>query len=151
MMTQHLNSNHAALHPVLQSALAWLQAQDWAQLADGRYDVTDAIGVHVFTLETAQEGAYPEQHRLYCDVQYIIEGRERVAWAADEALATVREPYDAERDIAFYEALPEASVLFLAAGDYAIYPAGELHAVGVSADARPLRKAVIKIPQHLLS
>ena len=45
-----------------------------------------------------------EAHRKYIDVQYIVDGSERMGYTYLRSELVVREPYDPQKDFAFYEA-----------------------------------------------
>jgi YhcH/YjgK/YiaL family protein len=49
------------------------------------------------------ESAEPEAHRRFLDVQYLISGKETVFWTPLEEAGEVTSPYDADRDILFFQ------------------------------------------------
>lgn len=117
--------------------------------APGRDAVREEIeGAALFALfqtvrtKTAEVAAY-ESHEKYWDVQYLVEGEELIR-TADFSGQTVREPYDAARDIAFYE-LGEGRDWLLTPDTALVIPPGILHAPCLAPRAPGLvRKVVVK-------
>ncbi len=137
--------NHHRYPARIVSALAWLQAQNLDALANGRYDLDDAMYAQVFVLETrTREQIRPEAHRDWLDVQYLHQGREHIGFAQD-AHAPVAEPYDAARDLIFYHDVRGESLLHLDAGQFAVFYPGEIHRPGITAGDAKIRKVVVKI------
>lgn len=88
-----------------------------------------------------------ETHRKYIDVQVMLAGREALEWYPAEGLE-VRTPYDAEKDVAFYQrAEPGPARVVMRPGLFvALYPE-DAHMPGlmVGGGPEPVKKAVIKI------
>ena len=59
-----------------------------------------------------------ESHRKYIDIQFIQAGGETLLWSPLVALTEMIEPYDAERDIAFYATPPQVTPINLRAGEF---------------------------------
>lgn len=86
-----------------------------------------------------------EAHKKYIDVQYIVQGIERIRWASLDKVSLVKEEYSKGNDIAFYEGdaqfdftLTKGTFLFLAPND--------AHLPGLSAEKDVnVRKIVFKI------
>jgi len=98
------------------------------------------------------EGAVLEAHNRHIDVQMSLVNREGIAWYP-RSILTVREPYDADRDVIFFhrpgpgvvevENLPGiATVLFPEDAHMA-----QLARPG---DAHSVKKVVVKVPVALL-
>ncbi|TAK12823.1 MAG: DUF386 domain-containing protein [Acidobacteria bacterium] len=108
--------------------------------------------VRVLDLTTGPaETAVLESHRRYTDVQIVIEGGEFIrVWPA--AQLTVRDPYDAGRDVMFYEHPADAPVVIdLMPGTFAVFRPQDAHmpALMKGAPAR-LRKMVFKVSNELI-
>lgn len=79
---------------------------------------------------------------MYIDIQYVVEGVERMGYV-NRSYARERTPYDADRDVAFYE--PGEDYLTVRAGVVAIFGPEDVHSPSVAAGApSPVRKIVIK-------
>jgi len=98
------SSLYVSLHAGLDKAFGFLQRTDLAGLPPGRYPID---GTHVYALVQEYQtqplaDGFLEAHRNYLDVQYIVSGEELLGYAplTDQAVQT---PYDAGRDIAFFQ------------------------------------------------
>jgi YhcH/YjgK/YiaL family protein len=114
-------------------------------LALGRHDLD---GDRLFALVQEYTTRRPneckwEAHRLYIDVQYVVRGAERMGYA-NITRARAREPYDAARDVAFFE--PGEDYVTVREGMLAIFGPEDVHAPCCAAgDPRPVRKIIIKV------
>jgi YhcH/YjgK/YiaL family protein len=85
-----------------------------------------------------------ETHENYADIHYIVAGKEYIDLALFPATKTIK-PYDAEKDIAFFEAKQSKSLLGQPGTAFIIFP-NELHRQGVVVeDSIKVKKIVIKI------
>ncbi len=85
----------------LDEGLRFLQGLD-ATISEGRHDLSegDYANVEVYTTKRVNEKGF-EAHRRYIDIQYLIEGEERVlVHHLDELECSI--PYDETRDVAFF-------------------------------------------------
>ncbi len=134
----------ANLAPRLQQALHYLRHTDLAAVPLGRLDLDgDQLFalVQEYTTRTPETCAW-ESHRRYIDVQYVVQGAERMGYV-NLARAREREAYDAARDVAFYE--PGDDYVTIEAGMLAIFGPEDVHApCGAAGKPRPVRKIVIK-------
>lgn len=111
------------------------------ELAGGAFALEQA-----FVAKPRAEGFF-ESHRKFIDVQVVVAGEERME-LADLSRLTVREAYQAERDLIIHADYTEASVLRVKTGDAAIFfPAdGHMPSVRVGTEPTVVRKTVIKVP-----
>jgi YhcH/YjgK/YiaL family protein len=104
-------------------AFTFLKNSDLKNLPLGKQELDgDSLYVSVDEYITKdKEDTRFESHRKYIDIQYIIEGEEMMGLAPlDKVESEVVEPYNAEKDIAFYQfdggeyitATPKNFVLF---------------------------------------
>jgi biofilm protein TabA len=120
-------------------------------VADGDTNKTD-LGGGMFVIEQAYEtrlraDGFFESHRKYIDVQTVLEGEELME-VADAARMTVRQPYNAERDLLIYEDSSDASLLRVYAGQIAVFFPSDVHmpTLRIRNTALMVRKAVVKVP-----
>jgi len=119
---------------------------DLAGLPLGRHEIDGttifAISERYTTKDPAE--AKLEAHRRYADIQLILGGRERMG-IAPLASVVEAEPYDADRDVAFYKG--EFVWMPFDAGTCAIYLPQDAHAPGLSPEDGPneVRKVVLKV------
>jgi YhcH/YjgK/YiaL family protein len=123
-----------------------LAETDLADIEKGRYPIAgDSLFMIVdeYHTQDAKERKY-EAHRKYIDLQYVISGQELIGIAKLDKQGLL-EPYDKDRDIAFFSVddgeyrLADNSVFFVFFPDDAHQPC-----VNVDQNA-PVRKIVFKI------
>jgi biofilm protein TabA len=129
----------------LRQGLQWLRTTDVGGLATGRHDID---GDRLFALVQQYTTRSPhelrwEAHRMYADIQYVVSGVERIGHAP-LAAAHEREPYDAARDVAFFE--PGEEFVVLHPGMFAIFLPEDVHAPrGAAGKPAVVRKIVLKV------
>lgn len=132
------------LTPRLKQALDYLRATDMTSVPLGRHDLDgDRLFalVQEYTTRAVAQCVW-ESHRMYIDVQYVVEGVERMGYA-NITQAREREPYDAARDVAFYE--PGQDFVTVRAGMLAIFGPEDVHSpCGAAGTPQSVRKVVIK-------
>jgi YhcH/YjgK/YiaL family protein len=129
-------------------ALDYLQQTKLGDLADGRYpldgDRLFAI-VQRYKPKPAADALW-EAHRKYIDVQYVVSGCEWMGYTYLRDELPVRQPYDAEKDLIFFQA--SGVLLEVPAGSFVIFTPHDIHAPGLTsapADAtEPVCKVVVK-------
>lgn len=118
------------------------------KLPDGTYEID---GKQVFamiqsyrTKQQTQEMMF-EAHKKYIDLQYIVNGIEKIRWAKLDKVDLVEERYSAGGDIAFYEG--DAIFDFtLTKGTFLLLYPEDAHLPGLSAQKETnVRKIVFKI------
>ena len=128
----------------LARALEFLRTTHLGSIATGRHDID---GDRLFALvqdytTKAPEDCVWEAHRRYIDVQFLARGDERLGYAPRSQMRE-REPYDAARDVAFFE--PGTGFVTIRAGMFAIFGPEDVHSPGHAAGAPALvRKIVMK-------
>ena len=139
-------SPYEGLHSSFNRAFSWLASYDPAT-PDGRYEIGDEslIAIVQRYVTAPAESKKWETHRVHGDIQYMVEGEERIGYAERATLA-VKTPYNPEKDAEFYLA-PESSstLLELKTGSFAIFLPRDGHQPGVMIDHPALiHKVVIK-------
>ena len=141
-----------AFSSAMERALAYLRETDFSKMADGRYDIDgDRIYAKVqrYVTKPAAE-CRPESHRRYADVQFVAEGQEFIGWCAFSPELKIAEPYDEEKDVAFYEKLEPESNFVLADGCFAVLLPKDIHRPCCAIDEpSPVLKVVVKIALEL--
>ena len=133
------------LNPQFEKAFDYMESTDFNNLEMGKHTI---CGEDVFALFMEYETkdireCRLEGHRKYIDIQYILEGKEIIGFTSLVGHAP-HIPYDAEKDIAFYQA--ECSPFKLAKGNFTILFPDDLHMPCVKVeDALKVRKLVIKV------
>lgn len=101
--------------------LGFIEKAQRENLAEGRYELdgTDLFAMlQVYETKEREECLY-ETHKLYGDIQYIVEGKETI-YASDRAMLEIEEDCTPEKDIVFYTGKEEA-VLCLQPGRFAVF------------------------------
>ncbi|MDR3211012.1 MAG: YhcH/YjgK/YiaL family protein [Planctomycetota bacterium] len=141
--------SYANLDSRLATALEWLRRQDLSALPrDTRLPIDgDRIYALAQSYSTQDPGQVKfESHRLYIDLQLVVEGREIIFWTPLARLEKISVPYDFAKDTVFYEDPASDSAIPLAAGDFAVLFPSDGHKprcwLGAAA---PVSKVVVKI------
>ena len=113
---------------------------------DGTYDL-DGPNVRAIVQRYSSrsiEKCISEAHRKFIDIQFIESGAERIGWAPIESLRS-RDPYNAERDVEFFDG--DGGELFtLRAGMFAIFFPTDAHRPCIQIDQpTEVAKVVFKI------
>jgi biofilm protein TabA len=130
------------VHRGLAAAFAFLRTDGLADLPNGKHEID---GERLYVLISREEGrdgvGRLESHRVYLDVQYVIDGDERIGWRPVEGLKPSTE-YETARDIQFYHDAP-ACWLAVKPGEFSIFLPTDAHAP--LAGRGPIHKAVVKV------
>ena len=75
-------ARYARMHPGFARAFEFLSTTDLAVLAPGRHEIDgDRLYVSIDHKDgRGEEGARLEAHRRHIDIQYTIDGDERIGW-----------------------------------------------------------------------
>jgi biofilm protein TabA len=136
---------YAGLGGRIAEALVLLAFEDFRAKAVGKHEVQGASLFYLvqdYTTKPLEQGAW-ESHRKYLDVQYVVDGTERMGWAPVSSL-TVTKPYDPSGDAALYQG--EGSFITAPAGTFFLLWPDDGHMPGIAAGApSPVRKIVVKV------
>lgn len=135
---------YAALHPRFKEALDYLRRPGLAEMDEGRHAIDeDRLWVIIERVEgRGREAARLEFHRRHIDIQYVISGEEQIGWMPTGDCHQLRQPYDMQRDVGFFDDRP-GTWLAMPAGMLAIFYPQDAHAP--LAGNGPAHKAVIKV------
>lgn len=87
-----------------------------------------------------------ESHKKYCDLQYFIEGKEKIYWASLRKL-TVENDMTPENDAILYVSGPWQGYTVFEPGMFGFYAPEDGHMPGIAADEpSAVKKIVFKIP-----
>jgi YhcH/YjgK/YiaL family protein len=134
------------LNERLKAGYEFLHRKDLASLPVGVISLSKDITVQVQEYTTIPpETVLFETHDAMFDIQYVVSGQELFGVASRRDL-TVKTPYDAERDVTFYEEPPLSGWVLLKAGDFIVVSPEDGHKPRCSAGgAGPVKKLVIKV------
>ena len=136
----------------LRSYPYWKMAFDWL----GTVTPNTPVGIHklvgdqVYANVHGYQTVPPEQtryesHRRYVDLQYCISGGELIACQFADHLQPDG-AYDPSKDVSFYRAHPQGTILCMAPGDFAVFFPADAHAPKqFDGSSASVLKAVVKI------
>jgi YhcH/YjgK/YiaL family protein len=136
-----------ALHPLFEQAFRFLQQTDLMALPLGQQAI---VGRDLFAIISEGTGvtekeAKLEVHRQYIDIQYVISGIDHMGWKSLALCEAPSDPYNPERDAAFFP--DKTSNWFdVPAGYFTIFYPDDAHAAMVTEET--VRKVVLKIAVH---
>ena len=126
-------------------ALSYIHNYDLARLDIGRHTIVeDDIFAVVSEYETKEaDDTKWEAHQKYADIQILISGEEKIGVATPKGMK-VNTPYNAEKDIEFYDG--KGDYVILRPGNFAVLFPSDAHLPGVAVDEKvKVKKVVIKV------
>ena len=135
---------YAAISPYLAKGLDFLAQTDFSTLEDGTYEIDgDNVFANVMHYDTRQSNPTPESHVKYIDVQFVIEGEERIdVLPLKDTTGVASQPgEDCWLNYGTGDGLVIKGDRFLA-----VWPQ-DAHAPGIAPSGRPARqrKCVVKV------
>lgn len=134
--------------PFLKEIERFVEERDCTKIPDGEIEILGRelfVRTAFYPTGSAEEKKF-EAHRLYADLQYVVEGREIMEYsiAPDPSPVT---SYDAPADIQFFDSVRGAAPLLVPAGQFIFFFPGELHKPGCHAgeSQEMVKKLVFKI------
>jgi YhcH/YjgK/YiaL family protein len=129
----------------LKKGFEYIRNTNLLEVPVGRHEIS---GNDVFALVSeyqtkAHEECIPEAHQIFTDIQFIISGEELIGYVPQNGQKESI-PYQAERDIAFYN--EETTQLWLRQGMFAVFFPQDIHRPCMLIN-RPenVKKVVIKV------
>ncbi|MFH5834894.1 YhcH/YjgK/YiaL family protein [Proteiniclasticum sp. C24MP] len=133
----------------LHKALAFLENLDPDTVKDEKFVLEEGtIFGFVTSVHTEEKASRrPESHRKHIDIQFLLEGREKIGYIRKSSALKVTLDELEEKDICFYDGnLDGETFLDLKPGDFAVLFPEDVHRPQcISGDETAIRKCVIKI------
>jgi len=127
----------------IESALRIIKNLNFTTLKCGKYVVNDDFFYLVQEYETKpSKDADFEAHKKYVDIQYLVEGQERIEITSTVFLG-IKTPYDSEKDVVFLKGPKYAGSVELKAGSYAIFYPKDAHKPGIVLNKSQYVKKII--------
>lgn len=139
--------------PAVRTALQYLEAHDFTTMETGSYEVAPGITANLDRYTTREAAdCRPEAHEKFLDVQYLVTGEEFLGWCPLSPDLAVAVPYDAARDVIFYQKMVPDSRFILQPGSFAVLFPEDVHEPQMATDSgpAPVTKVVVKIAVSLL-
>ena len=125
--------------------LCYLVSTDFSSIDDGRHEINEYAYVNIQTYQTKDDALF-EAHKEYIDIQYVIEGEEKIGVAnVDDCKTAIS--YDKEKDIEFLNLKTNKSTYYpLTKGEYMILYPQDAHKPSIALKSKStVRKAVVKV------
>ena len=138
---------------VIQRVIKYLMDTDLISKPAGIYELQGRdLYVQISDIETApKEERSPEVHRKYVDVQYLVEGKEKIGVSVDTGNNKTIGEYSGEKDVLFYQECENEFEIIMVPGSFAVFFPNIVHRPGCEVEgASKIRKVVIKINKELL-
>ena len=133
--------NYAKLHAGFAKVVKFLADHDLKTLPLGCCDIDgDAVFVSINTYAT-KENPKVEFHKIYADIQVVLEGHEQIGWVPQKDLYNVT-PYDERKDICFGEGTTQKMEAI--PGQFFVFFPEDAHQPGIG-NGNSVKKAVFKI------
>lgn len=135
---------YTSLNPLFAQAIEFLKSQDLQAMEIGK---TELRGKDLFVNiaqanSKAKEQAKLETHKEYIDIQIPLTGTEMMGYTPAVDCIPADAPYNAEKDITFFEGLAE-SYLSVKPGMFVIFFPEDGHAPGIIPDS--IKKVIVKV------
>ncbi len=132
----------------MKEALELIEKTDFSEFEDGRHTVKgDEIYFNLQTYPTKEEKTTPwEIHRTYTDIQFMIDGEEKMGWSNIENFKQNGE-FDNDKDIAF-GTVKENSEEFIKVPNkyFVIFTPQDAHKPALqSGTQKTVRKVIVKV------
>ena len=122
-------ARYVGLHHGFDKVFAFLNQVQISQLPVGRYEIAGDKVYAIAAREAgrSREAALLESHRRYIDIQWVLEGVDEMGWRPLAQCATVKSPYDPDKDIKFFADRPDVWIP-VTAGTFVIFFPDDAHA-----------------------
>lgn len=129
------------------SAVDFLKSIELDKLIPGKYDIDgDKAFAFFCNVDLADAScAKLETHKKYADIQVVTDGCEGMEYAPANLL-TVKEEYNSEGDIAFYEDSEETQMLKVSAGEFVLFLPDDAHKPNcIVGNGKTSKKLIVKV------
>ena len=128
----------------LKIGLEWLQNQNLKDMLDGRYEISDSVYATIQTYLTKDDAKY-EAHRKYIDIQYMIQGIEKIG-VIDIQNCISSMGYDEVKDLEFFEDCKREDFLTINEGEFLILYPHDAHKPSIAINEKDIvKKVVVKV------
>lgn len=147
MIVDSLNNRalYYGVSPRMQKAFEWIVSTDWTALEAGTHELDGkAIFANVMDVDLKrQPDAKLEIHDRYIDIQVLISGeKETFGWSERKDLKLPLGPFDAQKDIQFFDDVPQTCYT-LRPGQFTVLLPDDGHAPMIGQGR--VRKIIVKV------
>lgn len=135
---------YASLNPLFAQAIDFLKSTNLNALEVGKTELkgSDLVVNVQQTAPKAKEQAKLETHNVFIDIQIPLSGTEVMGYTAAKDCIPADAPYNAEKDITFFEGLAD-DYITMKPGMFAIFFPQDGHAPGITPTG--VKKIVVKV------
>ena len=135
---------YASLNPLFAQAIEFLKSTNLNALEVGKTELkgSDLVVNVQQTAPKTKEQAKLETHNVFIDIQIPLSGAEVMGYTAAKDCRPADAPYNAEKDITFFEGLAD-DYITVKPGMFAIFFPQDGHAPGITPTG--VKKIVVKI------
>ena len=131
----------------------YLKNNNFLNMKTGVYEIEgkDIYAQVVDTTTREKDKVSPEVHKKYIDVQFSVEGKERIGFARDTDNNEVLDDLLNEKDIKFYVDMENEIDLIMKPGSFAVFFPNDVHRPGCSlGETGTIRKVIVKVNTEIL-
>ncbi len=134
-------SLYKGVHPLVQNCIDFLANTDVQALAPGKYEIVGKdLYCNVLEYETKEPKLF-EAHDKYADLQYVVEGKERMDYAP-RAECKAETEYDEVKDVVKISA-ESFSPISVKSGEFALFLPDDAHRPNVADGAVTKNKKIV--------
>lgn len=135
---------YASLNPLFAQAIDFIKLHDLYAMEVGKTELkgSDLVVNVAQTTPKTKEQAKLETHNAFIDIQIPLSGTEVMGYTAAKDCVPTDAPYNAEKDITFFDGLAD-SYIAVKPGMFAIFFPQDGHAPGISPDG--VKKIIVKV------
>lgn len=132
------------LHKSFAKAFQFVNHTNLDTVEAGKYEIE---GKDIHAAVSLKDGvkleeAKYEAHDLYIDIQVCPTGSETIGWKPRKKCKDIKTPYNAEKDVTFFNVVPD-TYFELQAGQFVIFFPEDVH--GPMIGEGPVKKLVVKV------
>lgn len=135
---------YESIHPRFKQAFDFLHKTDLVALPLGKHEL-DGSNLYVNVVEIngkSAEDARMETHKRYIDIQVPISAPETMGWMPVDKLNVITEPYNTEKDVAFF-ADKTTNFVHVETSSFAVFFPTDGHQPGIAEGV--VKKLIIKV------
>lgn len=138
---------YCGINKNLDLALKFLKTIDISNLTLGKHEIPNSNSFYIYqeyNSKPLEEGKW-EGHRKYIDIQYILDGCEKMGYRPINELTPLK-PYNPDTDFISLSGTSD-NFFNVSAGNFAIFFPEDGHMPGLAfKEVAPIRKLVFKVP-----
>ncbi|MBU3217967.1 YhcH/YjgK/YiaL family protein [Clostridium estertheticum] len=150
---KNINDMEKVLPKSIIKVINYLKESDFLSMKPGVYKIEgEDIFAQVVDITTREKAEVnPEVHKKYIDVQFSVEGKEKIGFARDTGNNEVLEDLLNEKDIKFYKSIDDEIDLIMNKGSFVVLFPNDVHRPGCLIGGHCLiRKVIVKINTEIL-